>query len=325
MSAPDELPKPASTEITAEPTEMLSQVHLPAESPDQGFNDATEVGPIIPAMPAAGAAPLASKPSFAEAARPLAVRVLSGLVLVTQRLTLRQQQALAGCLLVAIGALTALVFSSGARSDDEEFARWARRIAAPEGELVRTALARGDSVSALAALRSAGAKERLRADPAALAVRARLALAAIDPNDALESLEAAITEHPKLLNERWVAESIIQTFNAGRPARTGLLLSKLDKPFAIPLLRTGTADWSWRVRHGAADALKAVGEATPDQVGFLILDAWQTDRCDVQRAAVSKLRAPAMADDRIAPALEALAKRPGLQGCIDDLVPRVAR
>ena len=93
----------------------------------------------------------------------------------------------------------------------------------------------------------------------------------------------------------------------------------------IELLRTASADNSWRVRHGAADTLKGLGEPIPDPVGFLILDAWQTDRCEVQRAAVSKLRAPAMSDDRIPAALESLVRRPGLQGCLDDLVPRGTR
>lgn len=307
MSAPGELPQPASTEPSTQATELIAQAL-----------------PTSPVPTEAVAVSGASRSRLTEL-RGVALRTWSRLTAELERLPPGGRRLVVGSLLIGAGAAVALVASRGGRAPDEELERWARRIAAPEGELVRSALASGDALSALAVLRSSAAKDRLRADPAALAVRARLALGAREPSDALDSLELAITEHPKLVKEAWVAESIIQTFNAGRPARTGLLLARVARTTSVGLLRTASADWSWRVRHGAADALNQLGEAPPDPVGFLIFDAWQTDRCDVQRAAVAKLRAPGVTDERIPAALEALARRPGLQGCIDDLLPRAPR
>ncbi|MBS1153429.1 MAG: hypothetical protein H6Q89_5127 [Myxococcaceae bacterium] len=332
MSAPPELPKPASMDPPTAATEVMPQVDTTAQVPTEAgaAGPAAATDPALVAEPVVLAGPAVapgapSKLTALTALGQLAWSRISPLARHLDRLPPNARKLLAASLLFAAGAAIALLFSRGGRSPSQELERWARRIAAPEGELVRSALSAGDFLSALSVLRSPSARDRLRADPAAFAVRARLALKANEPSDALESLELAITEHPKLIDDPWVAESVLQTFNAGRPARTGLLLARVSPSTALPLLRTASADWSWRVRHGAADALRQHGEALPDLVGFQLLDAWQTDRCDVQRAAVGKLRAPGMSDERIAPALEALVKRPGLQGCIDDLVPRTQK
>jgi hypothetical protein len=225
---------------------------------------------------------------------------------------------------VLLGAL--LFHGSGggaAANPDAELIRFSKRVTAPEGELARRSLEKSDELSALAAFRNAAAYEHLRADPMAQALRARLSLVTKDPNDALDWLEQALAIDPKLGDEPWAADAVVQTFGANKPARTGALLARLQKPAQLKALREGCSDWQYRVRHGAADALKPLNEVCPDPIGFLIADAWQLDKCDQARAVVQKLTSGAQ-DERIPPVLDVLARRPGVGPCISDLLPKTA-
>jgi hypothetical protein len=271
--------------------------------------------------------PAIAPPEPARRTVPFSTAVLDTLRGVLDRIPtrLRGPLALGGTALLGV-LLGALLFHGGggaSANPDAELIKFSKRVTAPEGELARRALEKSDELSALAAFRNAAAYERLRADPMAQALRARLSLVTKDPNDALDWLEQALALEPKLAEEPWAADAVVQTFGANKPARTGALLARLPKPAQVKALRDGCNDWQYRVRHGAADALKPLNEVCPDPIGFLIADAWQLDKCDQARAVVQKLTTGAQ-DERIAPVLDVLARRPGVGPCISDLLPKTA-
>jgi len=228
--------------------------------------------------------------------------------------------ALAGVL------LGALVFHRAAPlSPNDELVRFAKRLKAPERDLVVRSLEKSDVLSALGALRDAGAYEHLRADPVAQALRARLSLLAKDPGDALDWLEQALALEAKLCDEAWVGDAVVQTFAANKPSRTGAMLARIPKAGALKALRGGCIDAQYRIRHSAAETLKGMNDACPDPVAALIADAWQADRCDQARITVQKLLPSLGSDDRIAPVLDVLARRPGSGPCVAELLPKTGK
>lgn len=205
-----------------------------------------------------------------------------------------------------------------------ELAAFAKSVSAAEGPAARAALLQGDVVSAYAAFKTPGAYDHLRADPKAQALRARLALINHEPSDALDWLEQALGNDSSLTSQHWVADAVVQTFAASKPARTTSLLGRVPKKAAHQALEQGCSDWQYRVRHAAADALKAESAACPDPVGFLVLDAWELDRCDVARPVVKQLSGYAQTDARVPPVLDAVSRREALRGCVGDLIPKAS-
>jgi hypothetical protein len=248
---------------------------------------------------------------------------LEALLRAWSRLPPRAQPAIAGGSLVILGVVLGLMTHGRAsKGPDDAMSRFARRVKAPEAEAARRALADGDVVSALAFFRTPDAYDHLRADPMAETLRGRLALLAHDPADALDWLEQGLANAPELTNEEWAAEAVVQTFGAKRTARTVALLARLPKPAVTAALRAACSDWQHGVRHGAADLLRTQGDNCPDPTGLLILDAWQLDKCDTARPVLKALAAAGATDERVAPVIDAVARRPALQGCTSEFLPR---
>ncbi|MHB8876212.1 MAG: hypothetical protein ACYC8T_21180 [Myxococcaceae bacterium] len=189
---------------------------------------------------------------------------------------------------------------------------------AKEQALVDSALSRRDMVSALALARAA---DQDGAGPAEAILRAQLALELREHREALEALERAQRAGADISKEPAFIALAIQTYNAGSPARTTSLLAKGTKEQVVEALQVATTDWSYRVRHGAAGALKALGVAVQDPVALGLLDVWQLERCDQRAAVASKLLATRATDERIVPGLEAAAKRPADDGCLREILP----
>jgi hypothetical protein len=237
----------------------------------------------------------------------------------------RLPAALGATALVGV-LLGALVFHRSAPlSANDELVRFAKRVKAPERDLVVRSLEKSDVLSALGALRDAGAYEHLRADPIAQALRARLSLLAKDPGDALDWLEQALALDQKLCDEPWVPDAVVQTFGANKPSRTGAMLTRIPKAAALKALHEACIDSQYRIRHSAAETLKGLNDACPDPVAALIADAWQADRCDQARITVQKLLPSLGTDDRIAPVLDVLARRPGSGPCVAELLPKTGK
>lgn len=286
-----------------------------ADAPTE-MNDAK----ALPDRSAAATKATADTKASAAVTKPTAT---AALLKVWSRLPPRAQPVIAGATLLLLGlVLGLLTHGRGSKVGEDPLLRFAKRVKAPEGEAARRALAVGDDVSALAIFRTPEAYDHLRADPVAEALRGRLALAVHDPSDALDWLEQGLASSADLPTEDWAADAVVQTFGANKPARTTALLQRLPKVAATAALRAACADWQYRVRHGAADQLRAQGDNCPDPTGFLILDAWQLDRCDTARPVLKALAAAGATDERVAPVLDAVARRTSLQGCTADFLPR---
>ncbi len=316
---------------SATPTE----VNAPAPAPGVEVGHDTVATPsvrerLMPAAPDAAAVPAGAAFSSVEPlARPPGSRLRSFARRAAERwraLPAGARAAVAGGALFVLGLLLGgPLFHARGASPTAELARFARRVHAPEGETARRALALNDVASALAAFRTPEAYDHLRADPPAEALRARLALATHDSADALDWLEQALGNAPSLASEDWAADAVVQTYGANKPARSGALLARLPRSAATAALRSACSDWQYRVRHGAADALRAQGDSCPDPTGLLILDAWQLDRCEAARPVVKSLVAAAQSDDRVPPVLSVISRRSNIGGCVADLLPRPAR
>ncbi len=175
----------------------------------------------------------------------------------------------------------------------------------------------GDLVSALARSRTSDKP----IERAAAAVQMR------EFGEALEALERARAATPAIAADATFVALSLQTFNAGRAARSAALLAQTPKDEAISALQQASLDWSYRVRHGAADLLKTIGVGLEDPIGFGLLDVWQLERCDQRRATASKLLATHARDARLVAGLDAAARRPADEGCLRDLLsaPSAAR
>ncbi len=243
-----------------------------------------------------------------------------------KRLPRTAQLGVFGGAIFLAGLLLGLIVSRTGTtpSPASELAAFAKSVSAAEAEVARGALLNGDVVSAYAVFKTPAAYDHLRADPRAQALRARLALLNRDPSDALDWLEQALGNEPKLASQAWVGDAVVQTYGANKPARTTSLLGRLPKDAAHAALVTGCTDWQYRVRHGAADALKGQSESCPDAVGFLVLDAWELDRCDAARPVVKQLAGYAQTDPRVPGVLDAVSRRDALRGCVGDLIPKVS-
>ena len=136
----------------------------------------------------------------------------------------------------------------------------------------------------------------------------------------LEALEIAIKTDPAIAQDEDFLRLALQSFNAGRPARSQYLLQAADKKTLDPLLQHATADYSYRIRHGAADVLKSQGTAVSDPVPMMLLDVWQLERCDARRAVANKLLASSPGDLRVMGGIDAVARRPADEGCLKGLV-----
>ena len=233
-------------------------------------------------------------------------------------------------IVVAVSALGGLVLGlliapSGrapARAVDDDLVKHARRLSLPERDAVTRSLSVSDTSAALMMLRAMGTKDRVAAEPLALALRGRLALTARDGADALDSFEAALTADPKLADEPWLPAAVVQTFAANKVGRTTALLGRLPKEASLRALEASCMDWQVRIRRGAQDALKNLGGACPDPVGALMIDAYQAEKCDAARSVVQKLVPLQPTDERVGAALDALSRRPGIANCVAELMPR---
>ena len=221
-----------------------------------------------------------------------------------------------------LGLLIAPRGSAAPRAVDDDLVKHAKRLSLTERDAVMRALSVSDVAAALMMLRAMGVKDRVAAEPLALALRGRLALAAKDTLDALDSFEAAVSADAHLVREAWLPTAVVQTFAANKPARTSALLGKLPPTEAVLALQAACMDWQVRVRRAAQDALKNLGSACPDPVGALTLDAYQAEKCDAARAVVQKLVPLAPTDERVGAALDALSRRPGVATCVAELIPR---
>lgn len=243
-----------------------------------------------------------------------------------KRLPFPGQLGIFGGALFLVGLVLGIIVArpGTAATPAAELAAFAKGVSAAEGDTARAALLNGDVVSAYAVFKTPGAYDHLRADPKAQALRARLALINHEPSDALDWLEQAFANDTSLASQRWAADAAVQTFGANKPARTTSLLGRVPKKAAHQALELGCSDWQYRVRHAAADALKAESGACPDPVGFLVLDAWELDRCDVARPVVKQLSGYAQTDARVPPVLDAVSRREALRGCVGDLIPKAS-
>ncbi len=221
-----------------------------------------------------------------------------------------------------IGLLIAPRGAPSARPGDEDMVKHAKRLSLAERDAVVRALSVGDTTAALMMLRAMGTKDKVSAEPLALALRGRLAIVARDGVDALDSFEAALAADAKLGSEPWLGPAVVQTFASNKIHRTTALLTKLPKEDAVRALEGACMDWQLRVRRNAQDALKNLGGQCPDPVGALMLDAYQAEKCDAARAAAQKLVPLQAADERVGAALDALSRRPSVSSCVAELIPR---
>lgn len=269
---------------------------------------------------------IAPTPTVRQRARVLSRRVVHEY----KKLPSRVRTAIVAIVSALAGLIVGLIIApsgggAGAASAmrvDDDLTKHAKRLEMPERDAVVRALTVGDGLAALMMLRSMTAKDHLAADPLALALRGRLALIARDGVDALDNFEAALTAQPKLADEPWFPAAAVQTFASNKLARTTALLGKLPKDETRGALGAACMDWQYRVRHGAQDALKALGGSCPDAVGAAIVDAYQAEKCDAARAVVQKLVPLAPTDERVAGALDAISRRPSVAGCVAELLPR---
>lgn len=173
--------------------------------------------------------------------------------------------------------------------------------------------AQDDRVSALVRARDS---DRLGANASSALEHARAAQALGEYSELLDALETAVRADASIVHTDAFFLLALQSFNAGRASRSQALLQRAERRTAEPLLQAATADYSYRVRHGAADALKLLGVAVSDPVPMALLDVWQHDRCDARRSAANRLLADAAGDPRVLPGIEAAARRPGDDGCL---------
>lgn len=162
--------------------------------------------------------------------------------------------------------------------------------------------------------------DRIGAGAAAAVEHARAAVAMGEYGELLEALEIAVKTDPALAHDEDFLRLSLQSFNAGKPARSQYLMQSADRKTLEPLLQSATADYSYRIRHGAAKVLEAQGSAVADPVPMLLLDVWQLERCDARRAVASKLIASSPGDLRVTGGLDAAARRPMDEGCLKGLV-----
>ncbi len=162
--------------------------------------------------------------------------------------------------------------------------------------------------------------DRLGAGPREALLHARAALALGEYTEMLEALELALKAEPKLADDEEFLKLALQSFNAGRTMRTQALLQRAERKRVEPVLQAATSDYSYRIRHGAADQLKLLGVAVADPVPMMLLDVWQLDRCDARRSAANRLLAAARGDARVTAGLEAAARRPADDGCLKGVV-----
>ncbi len=175
-----------------------------------------------------------------------------------------------------------------------------------------------DRVTALVDSRHADADGT---DPSKAMAHARAAIELREFTEALEVLERLQRADPGVAEDAEFISLAIQTFQAGRTQRTLALLKSADRDVAVPMLQAATGDWPYRVRHGAKDALEAFEVPVADPVALSLLDVWQLERCDQRRAVAAKLLSSRASDERILPGLEAAARRPSDDGCLEDLLP----
>lgn len=174
-----------------------------------------------------------------------------------------------------------------------------------------------DLVSLLVQTRQA---DRIGAGAAAAVEHARAAVAMGEYVEMLEALEIAVKTDPNIAQDEDFLRLALQSFNAGRPARSQYLFQQTEKQTLEPLLQQATRDYSYRIRHGAADVLKAQGTVVADPVPMLLLDVWQLERCDARRAIANKLIASSPGDLRVMAGIDAVARRPADEGCLKGLV-----
>lgn len=174
-----------------------------------------------------------------------------------------------------------------------------------------------DLVSLLVQTRQA---DKLGAGSAAAVEHARAAVAMGEYGEMLEALEIAVKTDPAIAKDEDFLRLALQSFNAGKPGRSQYLVQGADRKTLDPVLQLTTADYSYRVRHGAADILKSQGTAVADPVPMLLLDVWQLERCDARRAVANKLIASSPGDLRVTAGIDAAARRPMDDGCLKGLV-----
>lgn len=179
-----------------------------------------------------------------------------------------------------------------------------------------TARADDDRVSSLVRAR---ANDRLGARASTALEHARAAQALGEYVEMLEALETAARADPSITKDPEFFPLALQSLNASRVGRSQALMQLTDRRNAEPLLQAATSDYSYRVRHGAADALKLLGVAVADPVPMYLLDVWQHERCDARRGAAKALLAVAPTDARTLPGIEAAAQRSNDDGCLTAL------
>lgn len=199
----------------------------------------------------------------------------------------------------------------------EPLSKWLAQLSETDRSALQTWLSHGDRVSAWIYLRGLRGEEKTV--PAILVTRAMLAAELRDSLDALDALEQAVKALPSIAEEPIYVHAAVQTFAAGRVTRTQALLGHVSRDLAIKELSVASTDWSFRVRHGASDLLKAYGKSVPDEVAVTLLDLWQAENCDSKRAIAGRLLAKGD-DPRIGPAIEAAARRD--DGCLSNLTAR---
>ena len=220
-------------------------------------------------------------------------------------------------LLITFGAWALRSPPAEASAETPDLGRWVDRLPEEGRPKVASALRRRDVLSALIATRTlaAGAK-----GPAVDLVRAHLALEAREPLEALTALERAVQSGEDVASDPLFVRTAVESFTAGQSPRTLALIGRVPRAEARSALEVGTTHWSFRIRHGSLEALKAIGADPPDAAAAMLLDVWQLERCDARRAVAVKLLARREEDERISPALEAASRRSADEGCLAPLL-----
>ncbi len=133
--------------------------------------------------------------------------------------------------------------------------------------------------------------------------RAQAALVLADSFEALISLEKAIALDAAVAQKPQYLETVLRTFAAAQPQRSAKLIESLDKStLTLSTLQQYARDANPRIRRAAAEKLKAFSVPVADEIGVLLLDALQTEKCEERKALFAKLLTRPEKDERIAAA-----------------------
>jgi hypothetical protein len=137
--------------------------------------------------------------------------------------------------------------------------------------------------------------------------------AALDLGDAQEvfvSLEQAVAVDPAIASNAAFAQVAVNGLSLLQPQRASKLLDTLkDTGELTAALQKASVSTNGRVRRAAIDRLRATKTPLTDETASLLLDAWQSEKCEERKMLLGKLAPRAEQDKRIAAAVGYWEKR----------------